>query len=42
MECEIVIRFESLDPEDMWREINISLIHELEKSKVRVTGTRDM
>jgi hypothetical protein len=33
---------QSLDSEDMWREINISLTRELEKSKVRVVGTRDM
>jgi hypothetical protein len=32
---------QSLDLEDMWREINISLTRELEKSKVRVVGTRE-
>jgi hypothetical protein len=36
------MRSEPLDPEDTWREINISLTRELEKSKVRVVGTRDM
>jgi hypothetical protein len=32
--CEIMMRSEPLDPEDTWREINISLTRELEKSKV--------
>ena len=39
---QIAMRSEPLDLEDTWREINILLTHELEKSKVRVVGTRDM
>jgi hypothetical protein len=42
MKCEVAMRSEPLDPEDTWREINISLTRELEKSKVRVVGTRDV
>jgi hypothetical protein len=37
-----MMRYEPLDPEDMWKDIGISLNHKLEKSKVRVVGNRDM
>jgi hypothetical protein len=39
MICKVVMRSESLDPEDTWKEIKISLTG---NSKVRVVGTRDV
>jgi hypothetical protein len=36
MKCEVAMRFEPLDPEDTWREINILLTCKLGNSKAEL------